>query len=329
MIKNYLEYLDFSDVLIEPRFSKVQSRSDVNLDVQYNLAGDTLGIDFYGVPLIAANMDTIGTFKVASVLSTFRILTCLHKRYTKIDFEKNDYDSNYIVLSTGIKPEDLENLKEILTYNPYFRYICVDIANGYTIRIKEVIENLRRWYPTKIIIAGNIATYEGVCYLKECGAEIIKVGIGSGSVCTTRHMTGVGVPQLSAVIYCAKNKDIIISDGGCTNPGDVAKAFVAGAKFVMLGGMLAGHEETSVDLYGMSSETAMNKYMGGVADYKAAEGKHVSVPIRGKLKDTIQTILGGLRSTCAYTNCSNLRELIGNESINLLKVHRQANEIFV
>jgi GMP reductase len=173
------------------------------------------------------------------------------------------------------------------------------------------------------------------------GADIVKVGIGPGSVCTTRVKTGVGYPQLSAIIECADAAHglggHIISDGGCVTPGDVAKAFGAGADFVMLGGMLAGHNESGGEMieiagekykkfYGMSSETAMNKHVGGVAEYRASEGKTVQVPFKGDVIDTLKDILGGIRSTCTYVGASKLKEL--TKRTTFIRVLEQENVIF-
>ena len=166
-----------------------------------------------------------------------------------------------------------------------------------------------------MIIAGNVVTCRNDRTILLAGADIIKVGIGPGSVCTTRKQTGVGFPQLSAVLECADAAHgiggHIISDGGCTVPGDFSKAFGAGADFVMAGGYFAGHTESGGDLieedgkkfklfYGMSSDTAMNKHSGGVANYRSSEGKTVKIPYKGSVKDTLLDLLGGIRSTLTY-----------------------------
>jgi GMP reductase len=190
-------------------------------------------------------------------------------------------------------------------------------------------------------MAGNVVTGEMVEQLILSGADIVKVGIGPGSVCTTRIKTGVGYPQLSAIIECADAahglKGHVCADGGCTVPGDVAKAFAAGADFVMLGGMFAGHDECSGDIieengktykrfYGMSSAEAMIKYKGTVADYRASEGKSVNVPYRGKADVTVQDILGGVRSTCTYVGASRLKEL--SKCTTFIRVQQQINNIY-
>jgi GMP reductase len=201
--------------------------------------------------------------------------------------------------------------------------VCIDVANGYTEAFVRFVEKFRESHPKLTIMAGNVVTGEMTEELILSGADIVKVGIGPGSVCTTRNMTGVGYPQLSAVIECADAAHgldgRICADGGCSAPGDIAKAFGGGADFVMLGGMFAGHAECAGEVveqdgeryqrfYGMSSRAAMEKYAGGVADYRAAEGREVLVKIRGPLANTVQEILGGVRSACTYVGARTLKE---------------------
>jgi len=204
------------------------------------------------------------------------------------------------------------------------------------------VRKVRAAYPEHTILAGNVVTGEMVEELLLSGADIIKVGIGPGSVCTTRKKTGVGYPQLSAVLECADAAHglggHIISDGGCTCPGDVAKAFGAGADFVMMGGMLAGHDQSGGEIkvkdngtkvklfYGMSSATAMEKHSGGVAEYRASEGKTVEVPYRGDVNATILDVLGGIRSACTYTGAGKLKEM--PKRTTFIRVSQQLNEIF-
>ncbi|HEX9827508.1 MAG TPA: GMP reductase, partial [Flavobacteriaceae bacterium] len=227
------------------------------------------------------------------------------------------------------------------SFNPHLKFICIDVANGYSEHFVEFVKQTRDQYPDKVIIAGNVVTGEMVEELLLSGADIVKVGIGPGSVCTTRVKTGVGYPQLSAIIECADAAHglggQIISDGGCTIPGDVAKAFGAGADFVMLGGMLAGHDESGGELierdgkpykkfYGMSSQTAMEKHVGGVAEYRASEGKTVEVPYKGDVETTVQDILGGLRSTCTYVGAQRLKEL--TKRTTFIRVAEQENKVY-
>tara|TARA_R110002050_G_scaffold8499_2_gene31423 strand:+ start:2019 stop:2675 length:657 start_codon:yes stop_codon:yes gene_type:complete len=217
----------------------------------------------------------------------------------------------------------------------------VDVANGYSEHFVNFVKKMRKNHPKKVIIAGNVVTGEMVEELLLAGADIIKVGIGPGSVCTTRVKTGVGYPQLSAIIECADAAHgmggQIISDGGCKIPGDLSKAFGGSADFVMLGGMLAGHTESGGELiekngekfkafYGMSSETAMNKHAGGVANYRASEGKTVEVPFKGDVEHTIIDILGGIRSTCTYVGASRLKEL--TKRTTFIRVQEQENQVY-
>ncbi|EER20153.1 inosine-5-monophosphate dehydrogenase, putative [Perkinsus marinus ATCC 50983] len=238
--------------------------------------------------------------------------------------------------------DDLIKLKSVMEISKA-NFICLDVANGYAEAFVEAVRTLRKDYPDKVIMAGNVVTGEMCEELLLSGADIVKVGIGPGSVCTTRKMTGVGYPQLSAVIECADAAHgiggMIISDGGCTCSGDVCKAFGGGADFVMLGGMLAGHDESGGQLvhdvrsekwykefYGMSSDTAMNKYAGGVANYRASEGKSVKVPYRGPVSHTIQDVLGGLRSCCTYVGARALKEL--SKRTTFVRVTQQLNPVF-
>ena len=336
--------LGFKDVMIRPKRSTLKSRSKVTLEREFNFLHSNH--TWKGIPIMAANMDTVGTFEMAQVLSKQKLFTVIHKHYTLdewIAFSKNNYEEimDYVGISTGTGPKDSEKLKAIFGALPHFKYICIDVANGYSEHFVNFVKATREMYLDKIIIAGNVVTGEMVEELLLAGADIIKVGIGPGSVCTTRIKTGVGYPQLSAIIECADAAHglggQIISDGGCTTPGDVAKAFGAGADFVMLGGMLAGHDESGGEIverngqsfrqfYGMSSETAMTKHVGGVANYRASEGKTVEVPYRGSVNMTIQDILGGLRSTCTYVGAQRLKEL--TKRTTFIRVAEQENKIY-
>uniref|UniRef100_A0A8D2ADY1 GMP reductase n=1 Tax=Sciurus vulgaris TaxID=55149 RepID=A0A8D2ADY1_SCIVU len=302
--------LDFKDVLLRPKRSTLKSRSEVNLTRSFSFRNSKQM--YTGVPIIAANMDTVGTFEMAKVLCKFSLFTAVHKHYSLHQWQEfadqNPDCLEYLAASSGTGSSDSEQLEQILEAIPQ---------------------------------AGNVVTGEMVEELILSGADIIKVGIGPGSVCTTRKKTGVGYPQLSAVMECADAahglKGHIISDGGCSCPGDVAKAFGAGADFVMLGGMLAGHSESGGELierdgkkyklfYGMSSEMAMKKYAGGVAEYRASEGKTVEVPFKGDVEHTIRDILGGIRSTCTYVGAAKLKEL--SRRTTFIRVTQQVNPIF-
>jgi len=336
--------LGFKDVMIRPKRSTLKSRKQVSLEREFKFLHSNL--NWNGIPIIAANMDTVGTFEMATALSKNKLITAIHKHYSITDwnvFMTNASEDiiNYIAISTGIKDKDVEKLNAILTSNPKIKFICIDVANGYSESFVDFVKQTRKTYPDKVIIAGNVVTGEMVEELLLAGADIIKVGIGPGSVCTTRIKTGVGYPQLSAIIECADAAHglggQIISDGGCVNPGDIAKAFGAGADFVMLGGMLAGHTESGGELverngkpfkqfYGMSSTTAMKKHIGEVAEYRASEGKIVEVPFKGNVEITLQDILGGLRSTCTYVGAQRLKEL--TKRTTFIRVAEQENRVY-
>ncbi|MBK7540543.1 MAG: GMP reductase [Candidatus Competibacteraceae bacterium] len=337
--------LGFRDVLIRPKRSTLGSRSQVSLERTFKFRHS--GRTWTGIPIMAANMDSVGTFAMAMALARQGLFTAVRKHYSPEEWEAfsaalpEQGQLMHVAVSTGILDSDLAKLERILARRPELSFICMDVANGYSEYFVEQIAKVRQRHPDKIIMAGNVVTGEMVEQLLLSGADVVKVGIGPGSVCTTRVKTGVGYPQLSAIIECADAahglSGQIISDGGCTCAGDVAKAFGAGADFVMLGGMLAGHDEGGgellerdgqrfVEFYGMSSRTAMEKYSGGVAEYRASEGKTVTVPYRGPVAETIKDILGGLRSACTYVGAGQLKEL--TKRTTFVRVAEQHNPIF-
>jgi GMP reductase len=336
--------LGFKDVLIRPKRSNLKSRSQVVLDRSFTFLHSRR--NWSGVPIIAANMDTVGTFEVAHVLASHGMITAIHKHYPLEAWQaflkgRDETIYSRIMVSTGTTREDFTLLGKIMANHPSLEFICIDVANGYAQAFVEFVRKVRATYGDKTIVAGNVVTGEMVEELLLSGADIVKVGIGSGSVCTTRVKAGVGYPQLSAVIECADAAHglggRIISDGGCTCPGDVAKAFGGGADFVMIGGMFAGHDESGGDLaerdgkpfklfYGMSSETAMSRHSGGVAEYRATEGKTVEVPYRGPIAETVREILGGIRSACTYVGALALREL--TKRTTFIRVLEQENRTF-
>ena len=357
--------LDFKDVLIQPKRSTLNSRREVDLHRSFTFKHS--GRTWSGIPIMAANMDGVGTWAAAQTLQQHGMFTALLKSYSLSEWVENatTLDLQYAAPTIGVGDSELERALQLHTAldNPT---ITVDVANGYTQRFVEFVTELRRALPGTTIIAGNVVTPEMTEELILSGADIVKVGIGPGSVCTTRLQTGVGYPQLSAIIECADAAHglggHIIADGGCTCPGDVAKAFGAGADFVMLGGMLAGHDEGGgervtryynpageqfisgvdrsgtphyefcatakeyVQFYGMSSDTAMNKHHGGVAHYRSSEGRTVLVPYRGPLNETVLDLLGGLRSACTYVGASALKEL--SKRTTFVRVTQQLNPTF-
>ena len=313
--------LDFNDVLITPKRSQLISRKDADLTRKFTFKHSRR--EWTGVPIVASNMDHTGTIQMFNVMSEHDMLTALCKF---IDFPQDGFQ--YLMKTVGIDTDfDF----------PTPNWLCIDVANGYTERFIAHVLNARRLHPDSIIVAGNVCTPEATEQILLAGADVVKIGIGPGSVCTTRKMTGVGYPQLSCIIECADAahglSGHVMSDGGCVSPGDIAKAFGAGADFVMLGGMLAGHDEckgevenNTMTFYGMSSDDAQLKYYGEKRAHRAAEGKTVCVPYRGSIKDTLQDILGGLRSACTYAGAKNLKSL--SKCTTFVKVNRQLNEVY-
>jgi GMP reductase len=359
--------LDFKDVLILPKRSTLTSRKEVNLEKTYKFRNTDF--TWTGVPIIAANMDGVGTFEMADSLSSNRWITALTKHYLPLEyvayFKNAPLNNNdYVAYSIGITEEDLikfENVKSQLPAGT-IKFVCIDVANGYTQTFVSFCKKFKQNNPEVVIIAGNVVTPEITEELILNGVDLVKVGIGPGSVCTTRKQTGVGYPQLSAIIECADAAHglggHIIGDGGCTCPGDVAKAFGANADFVMLGGMLAGHDEGGGDIvkhfismgeyaeddlgmvsntplvsvkktvrfYGMSSSTAMLKHKGEMANYRSSEGKDVDVLYRGPVQKTVEDIMGGLRSSCTYVGARSLKEL--PKRTTFIRVTQQLNTVF-
>jgi GMP reductase len=366
--------LDYSNVLLRPKRSTLGSRKDVGLTRNYtfrNYVPTEMSMEvlrpeshpaYKGIPIMAANMDGVGTMEMADTLAELGMFTCLVKTYEEQelkDFFTTDKRREHVAYSMGITKKDLDKFRNV--YSDNIKFVCVDVANGYTKFFSEYIGALREEFPNIVIIAGNVVTGDQTQELILKGADIVKVGIGPGSVCTTRIQTGVGYPQLSAVIECADAAHglggHIIADGGCTCAGDVAKAFAGGADFVMLGGMLAGHdqgggkvitkhfangeatrldngnfmphyeEKQFVQFYGMSSDSANKKHFGGLKEYRSSEGREVLVPYRGAVDSTIQDILGGLRSTCTYVGAPTLKQL--SKCATFIQVSQQFNDSLV
>ena len=374
--------LDYSDVLLRPKRSTLGSRKDVSVEKSYtfrNYSPQEMSMEmlrpeshpnYKGVPIMAANMDGVGTFEMADTLSEQGLFTCLVKTYEvnelvsffdPDDTQLKDKRREHVAYSMGITQRDMDKFLQVMELTDgAIKFVCVDVANGYTKFFSEYIAGLRNQFSNIVIIAGNVVTGDQTQELILNGADIVKVRIGPGSVCTTRIQTGVGYPQLSAVIECADAAHglggHIIADGGCVSPGDVAKAFAGGADFVMLGGMLAGHDEGGgeviskhfangeatrlengnfmphyeekqfVQFYGMSSDAANKKHFGGLKDYRSSEGREVLVPYRGPVGDTIQNILGGLRSTCTYVGAPTLKQL--SKCATFVRANNQFNRVY-
>ena len=334
--------LTFDDVLIRPKRSTLVSRAEVDLARNFNFK--YTDAEWTGVAIISANMDSTGTFETAKVLGQMQVLTALHKFYTVDDWKKQDKNIEFqnIILTIGSSEEEFSKGIELITLYPKINFICLDVANGYREDFINSVSKARDVFSDKIIIAGNVATREMTEALLLAGADIVKVGIGPGSVCTTRNIAGVGYPQLSAISECADAAHglggHVIADGGCKYIGDISKAYGAGADFVMLGGMFAGHDESGgeviteddgaiyMEFYGMSSKDAQLKHYGDYQSYRAPEGKKVKLPYKGPIKITIKDILGGIRSACSYVGAKNIKAL--PKCTTFIRVTQTTNEIF-
>ena len=341
--------LDFADVLIRPKRSNLDSRSKVDVERTFKFKLPNGEFLWRGVPIVAANMDTVGTFEMANSLADYGAMCAIHKYYSEEDWSREasswlrkHSSSCGLVYTMGMGNDsstltEIQKAEKILNAHKHIRFICLDVANGYTEKFVNYVRTIRGLFPEHVIIAGNVVTREMTEALILAGANIIKAGIGPGSVCTTRKVAGVGYPQLSCIMECADAAHglggYVLSDGGCTCPGDVAKAFGAGADFVMIGGMFAGTDEAAgetteegKEFYGMSSATAMVKHSGGVATYRAAEGKKVFVKEVGPVASVMQQILGGVRSACTYVGAARLKDL--SKCTTFIRVNRQLNNIF-
>lgn len=338
--------LDYNDVLLVPRKSNVASRSNVVLSRTFKFKNSQK--EWSGVPIISSNMDTVTNINTFNVLKKRNFMTCFPKYLNREwlnGFVPPDLsDVNWYMLSCGPSKKDQDSLLKLLNkldklFDIHPKFICVDVANGYMIELIKACEQIRYKFPNVTIMAGNVVTPEGVKELVVNGlVDIVKIGIGSGLCCTTRKITGVGYPQLSAVLECAEeahNLGIhIVSDGGVTMVGDISKALCAGGDFVMLGSMLAGHDISPGEavaengqqykiVYGMSSTVANNKYAGGLGWYKAPEGKVVKMPFKGSMMDTLQRIEGGIRSACSYIGAEKIDDM--NKNGTFIMVNRQYN----
>jgi GMP reductase len=341
--------LDFADVLIRPKRSTLESRSEVDLTRTFKFKLPNKTETWSGVPIVSANMDSTGTIPMAKALSKWEALGAVHKHVPIREWKDANIDDwlpnaiscNIIYTmgmgSDGSNMKELMKAQEVLKMYPQIKFICLDVANGYTEKFVNYVSHIRGFFPDHILIAGNVVTREMTEALILAGANIVKIGIGPGSVCTTRKVAGVGYPQLSAIMECADAAHglggFVMADGGCTCSGDIAKAYGAGADFVMIGGMLAGADEAAGEItengkvfYGMSSADAMQKYSGGVATYRASEGKKVYVKPTGPVDLTVQEIMGGVRSSCTYVGAVRLKDL--PKCTTFVRVNRQLNTVF-
>ncbi len=334
--------LTFDDVLIRPKRSTLVSRSEVELNREFKFRHSSQ--TWFGIPIFSANMDTTGTFETARALQKHNMLTAVHKFYTIDDWKQNIENLNpeYLAVTVGTSEEDFKKASEIFNLEPNIKFLCLDVANGYREDFVVAVKKYRDKFSDKIIIAGNVATREMTEALILAGADIVKIGIGPGSVCTTRKVAGVGYPQLSSISECSDAAHglggHVIADGGCKYPGDVSKAFGAGADYVMLGGIFAGHEESGgelvtdsdgnmyKDFYGMSSRKAQETYYGDLAEHRAPEGKKVRLKFKGNIDTTVQSILGGMRSACSYVGAKSIKDL--PKSTTFIRVTQTTNEIY-
>ena len=336
--------LDFSSVLIKPKRSFLNSRSEVDLVKTLKFRNN---YEWSGIPIIAANMASVGTFEVYNELSKNKIITAFHKFYKLQDYKDAEtnlgvrLDPDYFMVSCGIRESDYENLCEIVD-NMEVRFINLDVPNGYIPNFVSFCKKIRVKYPNVVLSAGNVATSEMVeSLIMEADVDIIKVGIGPGSVCTTRKITGVGIPQLSCIMECADAAHglgrYIIGDGGITCPGDLSKAYCGGADFVMMGGCFAGHLENPGEViekngqkykifYGMSSNHAMSTHYKKKETYRAGEGKVVEIKYKGEINNTVSEYLGGLRSTCTYIGAENIKHM--SKCTTFVLVSQQLNHVY-
>jgi len=350
--------LDFQDVLIKPKRSYINSRNEVDVTREYKFKWCPRIITGTGV--ITANMATVGTFEIAKHMMAQKMFCCLHKHYSLdelVAFISENDCRDYVFLSMGIRDEDYQKISTILTQYPDLcRNICIDVPNAYIPRVKDMVIKMRAQFPDILLMVGNAVTAELVEDLILSGADIVKCGIGSGSACITRRITGVGRPQLSTIFECADVAHgiggMICSDGGIVHVGDIAKAFGAGADFVMMGGFYAGCPEAAGDIiekkyittqiddngapivevkkfkvfYGMSSEYAQNKHYCGMPQYRASEGRVVEIPLKESIDKINHDILGGLRSCMTYIGARRLKDM--SKCTTFYRVNTQLNTVF-
>jgi len=319
--------LNFDDVLLKPKRSTLTSRKDVDMTRKFEFRNSKKVMNF--TPIFASNMDGVGTFSMAKVLQDYKMMTVITKTTTPEQWKEavgSGLRLQSVSVCTGTNKvfddnaRDYKNMQEVLKMFPDIKMITIDVANAYHQNMVGFVEKVRKEYPEKVIVAGNVVTPEMVEELIINGADVVKIGIGPGSVCTTRTMTGVGVPQFSAIVECADAANgvggHIMADGGCVHPGDISKALGGGAHMVMVGGMLAGHDESEqevkdgkIEFYGMSSDRAREIHGKRKDGYRGNEGRLISLPYRGPVANTIEDILGGVRSACTYIGARRLKDM--------------------
>lgn len=365
------EHLDYSDILIKPKMgNNVNSRKDVNLTREYTFKRGQIR---KGLGIFNANMATVGNFATVKKLLKAGMFATLHKFYTAeeiVNFmkecqsEKIDYNNLFVTIGIRHWPEEFDKLKEIEDSGVWLKEnICIDAPNFYIPEAYRILRKVREEYQEAVIMCGNIASSD-ICHKLLEYADILKIGIGSGAVCTTRKMTGCGVPMVSLILECAdiahSVNGMICADGGIVEVGDIAKAFCLNADFVMAGGMFAGTDEAEGEIitecirsnrysyeeinnkqiplnpiydykkyklyYGMSSKLANNKFAGGMSNYKASEGREVLIPYTGPLDEILQDIRGGIASACTYIGAANVKNM--SKCATLIKVNHTINKVF-
>lgn len=316
-IKNRGRGLTFDDVLLTPCKSEVKSRRDPSLRTQITKR------HAFDIPIVSANMDTVTETEMALAMHRLGGLGILHRFApppTQVGFVETLKDAGVPVIaaSIGVNEEDRERARQLLRAG--VAILTIDIAHGHSAAMLDTMKALKDLSPDVELIVGNVATPEAAEELIEHGAGAIKVGIGPGSMCTTRIITGCGVPQLTAIAQCAevghRHQVPIIADGGLRTSGDIVKALAAGASSVMLGSMLSGTLETPGEIKngkkqyrGMASKAAQVSWRGGVPEGMAPEGESHQVSIKGHVRDVILEITGGIRSGMSYLNATSLPEI--------------------
>lgn len=307
--------ITFDDVLLVPSYNHHESRRIVDISSTDRLAKLTLAL-----PVMSSNMDTITESKMANFMQSKGGIGVLH-RFLSIEKNVEEFKAcvGQAFVSVGCNSADLERAEALRDAGAV--YFCVDVAHAHAKYVGKTLKKLRQLLGSRCIMAGNVATYAGADYLASCGADIIKVGIGGGSVCSTRIKTGFGVPMITCIQDCARTDRSIVADGGIRTSGDIVKALAFGADFVMIGGMLAGTTPTPGEVLtnsqgvqikryrGMASREAQESFLGQMNEWKTAEGVSAEVPYRNTEDLVIADIVGGLRSGLTYAGSDSISEL--------------------
>lgn len=315
-----LRGLTFDDVILVPGYNGIRSRNLVTTSVK--VAGR-----LFDIPITSSNMDTVTGTAMAKLLAAHGGLALLHRFQSvedNIKMFRDVNDAKHVGVSIGIGSDGMARAEALIGAGA--EIVCVDVAHGHSKEVNRTVRDLREKYGDNLmIIAGNVATYAGADYLAAAGADVIKVGIGPGSVCTTRMKTGFGVPQLTAIMECSKVDRPVIADGGIRYPADAVKALAAGADLIMIGGLLSGTDEAPGEVIeradatghmrrykrfrGMASKEAQEDFMGLMQEWKTAEGVAIEVPCKGSAKAVLLDLMGGIRSGMTYCGAEVIRDL--------------------